>query len=98
MKLNSIQQVLIFLLFVGHQTVSSRDVEERFNIANSSVNVIIRKVGYFLRNMSPQLITWRSKQNIFFHSTIIILTVLKSMEKYLDEFSLNLSMFFGFIY
>lgn len=62
MKLNSLQPVLIFLLFVGHQTVSSRDVEEGFNIAISSVHVIIRKVGYFLSNMSPQLISWSSNE------------------------------------
>lgn len=53
-KLSALQQVLIFLWFVGHKTASFRDVADRFNIIISSLYRIVRRITYFLSNLSPQ--------------------------------------------
>lgn len=44
--------------YIGHQTVSFRDVADRFNVTISSINRIIHRVTYFLSNLSPEIIKW----------------------------------------
>ncbi|KAJ4437797.1 putative nuclease HARBI1 [Periplaneta americana] len=57
-KLGSFQQIIIFLWFAGHQTSSFRDVADRFDISISSLFKIIRKITYFLSNLSQHIISW----------------------------------------
>lgn len=57
-KLSSLQQTLIFLWFIGHQTASFRDVADRFDISISCLYRVIRRLTYFLSNLSPEIIKW----------------------------------------
>lgn len=43
---------------MGHQTSSFRDVADRFNISQSSVNRILQRLTKFLSNLSPEIIKW----------------------------------------
>lgn len=57
-KLSALQQVHIYLWFVGHQTASYRDVADRFNVALSTLHHIVKTITYFLSNLSMDIITW----------------------------------------
>lgn len=57
-KLTVLQQTYVYLWFVGHQTASFRDVADRFNITISSLFRIIRRMTYFISELSQQIITW----------------------------------------
>lgn len=50
--------ILIFLWYAGHEAASFRDVADRFDIAISTLHVIIKNVSMFLSNMSKSIITW----------------------------------------
>lgn len=47
---------------MGHQTVSIRDVADRFNITISSLYRILRRVIFCLSNLSPQIIKWPTNE------------------------------------
>lgn len=53
--------IYIYLWFVGHQTASFRDVADRFDVTISTLFRIIRRVSYFLSNLSPEVIHWPSE-------------------------------------
>ncbi|XP_030745146.1 putative nuclease HARBI1 [Sitophilus oryzae] len=57
-KLSAQDVIYIFLWFAGHQTASYRDVGDRFDVTISTIFRIIRRVTYFLSNLSPEVITW----------------------------------------
>lgn len=61
-KLSEMQHVLIFLWYAGHQTASFRDVADRFCITLSTLYTIIRKLTYFLSNLSAEVITWPTNE------------------------------------
>lgn len=50
--------MLVFLWFIGHESIGFRDVSDRFNIAEASLHRIIRRISVFLSNLSPQVISW----------------------------------------
>lgn len=53
-KLSAQHSIYIFLWFAGHQTASFRDVADRFDVTISSLFRIIRRVMYFLSNLSHE--------------------------------------------
>lgn len=57
-KLTSLQYTYIFLWYAGHQTASFRDVADRFNVTISVLHKIIKRMIYFLSNLSPEVIKW----------------------------------------
>ncbi|KAJ8937500.1 hypothetical protein NQ314_011814, partial [Rhamnusium bicolor] len=59
-KISALNQVLIFLWFIGHQTASFRDSSDRFDVTMSSLHRIIKRMVIFLSNLLPQVITWPS--------------------------------------
>ncbi|KAI4467730.1 hypothetical protein MML48_2g00014070 [Holotrichia oblita] len=59
-KITAKEHILIFLWFAGHQTASFRDVADRFDIALSALFKVIRRVTYYLSNMSRHIIQWPS--------------------------------------
>nr|XP_023018368.1 putative nuclease HARBI1 [Leptinotarsa decemlineata] len=54
----ALQQVLIYLWYIGHQTSSFRDVADRFGVTISSIHRIIHRITMFLSNLSPEIIKW----------------------------------------
>ncbi|KAJ8911516.1 hypothetical protein NQ315_012488 [Exocentrus adspersus] len=56
--IGALNQVLIYLWYIGHQTASFRDVGDRFNVTISTVHRIIRRLIYFLSNLSSEIILW----------------------------------------
>ncbi|KAJ8909858.1 hypothetical protein NQ315_013895, partial [Exocentrus adspersus] len=56
--IGALNQVLIYLWYIGHQTASFRDVGDRFNVTISTVHRIIRRLTYFLSNLSSEIILW----------------------------------------
>ncbi|KAJ4427072.1 hypothetical protein ANN_26871 [Periplaneta americana] len=63
-KLGPLQFVLIFLWFVGHQTSSFRDVADRFNVTISTLFRVVRRMMYFVSNLSEQIIMWPTADEI----------------------------------
>ncbi|KAG8238529.1 hypothetical protein J437_LFUL018201 [Ladona fulva] len=61
-KISALKFICIFLWFAGNEAVSFRVVSDRFNISKSSLHKIIRRVTYFLSNLSPEVITWPKDQ------------------------------------
>ena len=59
-KIDELQHVLIFLWFAGHQTASFRDVADRFDITISTLHTILKRMVYFLSNLSSEIIKWPS--------------------------------------
>ncbi|KAJ8939837.1 hypothetical protein NQ314_010966 [Rhamnusium bicolor] len=59
-KISALNQVLIFLWFIGHQTASFCDVIDRIDVTIRSLHRIIKRMAIFLCNLSPQIITWPS--------------------------------------
>ncbi|XP_071050646.1 putative nuclease HARBI1 isoform X2 [Onthophagus taurus] len=53
---------LAFLWFCGHETVSFRDVADRFDLSISSLHDIITRVSLWLSNMACDVIKWPSKE------------------------------------
>ena len=61
-KIDGSKFVLVFLWFAGHQTASFRDVSDRFDIALTTLFKIIRRMTYFLSNLSEQVVKWPSEE------------------------------------
>ncbi|CAH1379195.1 unnamed protein product, partial [Tenebrio molitor] len=59
-QLSPLNVIYVFLWFAGHQTASFRDVADRFDVTISTLFRIIRRVTYFLSNLSPLIIKWPS--------------------------------------
>lgn len=57
-KIGSLQEILIYLWFLAHQTTPFRDIADRFYISISTLHRIIRKVTLFLSNLLKETITW----------------------------------------
>lgn len=57
-KITPLKFITVFLWFAGNEAASFRDVADRFNISKSSLHKIVRRVTYFLSNLSPEIITW----------------------------------------
>ncbi|XP_030755014.1 uncharacterized protein LOC115881603 [Sitophilus oryzae] len=57
-KLTPLQHTYIFLWYAGHQTSSYRDVADRFCITISALFRVIKRMTYFLSNLSAEVITW----------------------------------------
>lgn len=61
-KLTALQHSHIFLWYAGHQTACFRDVADRFNISISSLHRVIKRMTYFLSNLSPEIIQWPNEE------------------------------------
>jgi hypothetical protein len=59
-QLSPLNVIYVFLWFAGHQTASFPDVADRFDVTISTLFRIIRRVTYFLSNLSPLIIKWPS--------------------------------------
>lgn len=57
-KVSPLKYITVFLCFSGNEAASFRDVADRFNISKSTLYKIIRRVSYFLSNLSSEVITW----------------------------------------
>ncbi|KAJ8950481.1 hypothetical protein NQ314_007868 [Rhamnusium bicolor] len=61
-KKSALKQTCIFLWFVGHQTASFTDVADRFSITISSLFRVVKRMVYFLSNLSPTIIKWPTQE------------------------------------
>lgn len=50
----------IFVIFIGHQASSFRDMGDRVSITISSVHIIIKTLSVLLSNLLSQIIVWSS--------------------------------------
>lgn len=50
--------LFVFVWYTTHEAASFRDVSDRFNIAVSTLHIIIYNVAHFLSYKSDQIITW----------------------------------------
>lgn len=57
-KLTPLKSITIFLWFAANEATSFRDVSDRFCISKSTLFKVVRRVTYFLSNLSPGIITW----------------------------------------
>ncbi|KAI4467379.1 adenosine deaminase [Holotrichia oblita] len=57
-KLSAEHSLWIFCWFASHEAVGFRDVADRFNIAISTLPLLIFNVSHFLSNLSPTVIKW----------------------------------------
>lgn len=57
-KITSLKIILSFLWFASNEAASLRDVSDRFGITISSLHKIVRRVTYFLSNLSEEVIKW----------------------------------------
>lgn len=57
-KLTPLQHTYVFLWYAGHQTSSYRDVADRFNVTISALFRVLKRMTYFLSNLSLEVITW----------------------------------------
>ncbi|KAL1489224.1 hypothetical protein ABEB36_014157 [Hypothenemus hampei] len=61
-KITALKFITVFLWYAGSEAGSFRDVADRFDISKSSLYKIIRRVTYFLSNLSPQVIKWPTNE------------------------------------
>lgn len=57
-KVTPLKYVTVFLWFAANEAASFRDVSDRFNISKSTLFKIVRRVTYFLSNISHEIIKW----------------------------------------
>lgn len=57
-KITPFKSIAVFLWFAANEATSFRDVSDRFNITKSTLFKIVRRVAYFLSNLSPTVIKW----------------------------------------
>lgn len=62
MKITPLKTILAFLWFAGNQAATFRDVSDRFGITISSLHKIVRRVTYFLSNLSVEVIKWPTNE------------------------------------
>lgn len=58
MKVTPLKYILVFLWFSANESVSYRDVADRFAISHSTLFKIVRRVTNFLSNLSSEIIVW----------------------------------------
>lgn len=56
--------LLVFLWFAGHQGCSFSDLSDRFNITQSSVHRIIRRMLLFISSLAPEVIKWPNREEM----------------------------------
>lgn len=57
-KVSSLKSFLAFLWFLSNEGATFRDVSDRFGIAISSLHKIVKRITYFLSNLSGEVIKW----------------------------------------
>ncbi|KAF6217344.1 hypothetical protein GE061_001698 [Apolygus lucorum] len=63
-KVEAYEQVLIFLWFVGNETTSFRAVSNLFDISKSALAKILKKLIFFVSDMSGEVITWPTEEEM----------------------------------
>ncbi|XP_050301055.1 putative nuclease HARBI1 [Anthonomus grandis grandis] len=58
LRIGAEKSICIFIWYASHEAASFRDVSDRFNIAISTLHVLIHNVTYFLSNKSKEVICW----------------------------------------
>lgn len=61
-KVTPLKFITVFLWFAANESISYRDVADRFNISKSTLFKILRRVTNFLSNLSPEIIVWPTEE------------------------------------
>lgn len=61
-KISPLKMLTVFLWFASNEAASFRVVADRFGITKSSLHKIVKRVTYFLSNLSPEIIKWPTDQ------------------------------------
>ncbi|KAL1491048.1 hypothetical protein ABEB36_011704 [Hypothenemus hampei] len=57
-KVTPLKYIVVFLWFAANEATSFREVSDRFHITKSTLFKIVRRVTFFLSNLSPEIIKW----------------------------------------
>lgn len=61
-KISPLKSLTVFLWFASNEAASFRVVADRFGITKSSLHKIVRRVTYFLSNLSVEVIKWPTNE------------------------------------
>ncbi|KAJ8911920.1 hypothetical protein NQ315_016261 [Exocentrus adspersus] len=61
-RITSEKCILAFLWFASNQTVSYRDVSDRFNLSLSTLYCVVQKVSRFLSDLAENVIVWPTRE------------------------------------
>ncbi|CAH1979326.1 unnamed protein product [Acanthoscelides obtectus] len=69
-KISPFKTVVAFLWYASNEAASLRDVSDRFGITISSLHKTVKRLTYFLSNLSAEFIKWPTNEELKLKATL----------------------------